>query len=197
MAHIDKMPDWFFRRTRMNAKDWQAGWGPMPEVKAEPFDPENPKPNEWWARLEFDDPATRREWRVHVRFFLREGRAECGEVRLADRDGKGVSADDMRKFPWGSMISDLRSDLAEQYFRAVGAQTWSPKFVERGASEGKLAEVADLYRSAVKEGNNPTQAVTHFYGVTRSTASRWISTARTTGLLGAAIPGRAGEAEGS
>jgi hypothetical protein len=63
-----------------------------------------------------------------------------------------------------------------------------------------VAEVADLYREAVGNADPevsraPTAAVARRLGVHRGHAARLVSRARREGLLGAALPGRSGEAQ--
>jgi hypothetical protein len=59
-----------------------------------------------------------------------------------------------------------------------------------------LQQVAETYREAWQTGEPPTQAVALHYGVSHSTAARWIGQARNHGHLGPPAPGgRGGEAE--
>ena len=60
-------------------------------------------------------------------------------------------------------------------------------------TDDNLDKVAKLYRSAVERGDPPTQTVADQMQVARSTAARWVSAARSRGLLGPAVPGRGGE----
>jgi hypothetical protein len=57
-----------------------------------------------------------------------------------------------------------------------------------------LTQVAELYRAAFERGDPPTQTIADTMHVARSTAARWVGLARKRGLLGASLPGRAGEA---
>ena len=63
----------------------------------------------------------------------------------------------------------------------------------RPLSSERLQEVADVYRRAFAKGQHPTEAVRVEFEVSRSTASRWVKRARQEGLLGPAVPRRAGE----
>jgi hypothetical protein len=75
-----------------------------------------------------------------------------------------------------------------QYARATGA----PR--RRGPlREVDLQEIASVYRAAFAARDAPTKAVAVRFGVARSTAGRWISEARTRGILGPTQPRVAGE----
>lgn len=64
----------------------------------------------------------------------------------------------------------------------------------RAITSGHLKQVAEVYRLALDQGQNPTQAVQDKFVVSHSTAARWVMTARKQGHLGKAHPRRAGEA---
>jgi hypothetical protein len=57
-----------------------------------------------------------------------------------------------------------------------------------------LAEVADVYRTALAAGQAPTQAVERHFTTTHSTAARWVREARKAGVLGQSQGPKAGEA---
>jgi hypothetical protein len=61
-----------------------------------------------------------------------------------------------------------------------------------GPSDGDLRAVADVYQLAYVTGGAPTKTVMQRLGLPRSTAGRWIRMARARGLLGPAMPGKAG-----
>jgi hypothetical protein len=65
----------------------------------------------------------------------------------------------------------------------------------RGAavSDDRLRRVAGVYRAALENGDPPTQTVADVLHASRPTAARWVAAARERGLLGAAVPGKAGE----
>lgn len=62
-------------------------------------------------------------------------------------------------------------------------------------TDHQLGEVAQLYRAAIAQGVPPTQTIADEMHAARSTAARWVGKARERGFLGAALPGRAGEAD--
>jgi hypothetical protein len=64
----------------------------------------------------------------------------------------------------------------------------------RRMSDALSAEIATIYRDAWEAGDNPTQAVAHYYQKPYSTASRWVGEARKRGHLGPADGPRGGEA---
>lgn len=66
----------------------------------------------------------------------------------------------------------------------------------RGLSDDFLRLVTQVYESLVREGEAyPVKALAATQQVDKSTASRWLSAARERGILGASLPGRAGEAD--
>lgn len=58
-----------------------------------------------------------------------------------------------------------------------------------------LRDVAQVYREAWRRGSAPTKAVSQHFGVSHSTAARWVGLAREAGDLGPADGSRGGEAE--
>ncbi|MGN6763143.1 MAG: hypothetical protein ACTHJI_17660 [Leifsonia sp.] len=60
-------------------------------------------------------------------------------------------------------------------------------------TDAVLQEVAEVYRSAVDDGANPTQAVAEHFYKSHSTAARWVMRARQSGHLGLANGRRGGE----
>jgi hypothetical protein len=60
-------------------------------------------------------------------------------------------------------------------------------------SDEHYRKVAEVYRTAAKEGPEPTNAVKAHFQVSRSTAGRWVVEARARHILGPTVPGRAGE----
>lgn len=60
-------------------------------------------------------------------------------------------------------------------------------------SRPELERIAEIYREALRSGLPPTATVAERQQVARSTAGRWIAAARKAGILGPAIPRKAGE----
>ncbi len=60
-------------------------------------------------------------------------------------------------------------------------------------SRPELERIAEIYREALRSGLPPTATVAERQQVARSTAGRWIAAARKAGILGQAIPRKAGE----
>ena len=56
-----------------------------------------------------------------------------------------------------------------------------------------LERITEIYREALRSGLPPTATVAERQQVARSTAGRWIAAARKAGILGQAIPRKAGE----
>jgi hypothetical protein len=78
------------------------------------------------------------------------------------------------------------------FMRALGEVTSRPEPGKR-LTDDWLERVAEVYRTALQNGLPATDAVATAFPISRSTAGRWVMEARRRGLLGEAIPGRAGE----
>lgn len=169
----------------------------------------------WRATRDFNDPVKRRAWQVEIELIHRQGRIEPTAIRLSELDGRPITAESVRDIPWGSLIRDIRIDAAALYQRssekirenylangqdalAKAPNDWSKmalKFADgtRSVDSGMLEDVAALYRRAALDGNKPTAEIALALSVSRSTAARWVRRARDRGLLGDAVPGKAGE----
>jgi hypothetical protein len=90
-------------------------------------------------------------------------------------------------------LIELADQERHQYYQQLARGARRPR---RGSPVGDehLERVAKLYRAAVERGDPPTETVGKEMHAARSTAARWVALARKRGLLGAAIPGRGGEA---
>jgi hypothetical protein len=83
-------------------------------------------------------------------------------------------------------------------------RVYVPAFDEQGEARwrdapgqrdgGELERVAAVYRRAVAAGTPPSAAIASEFGITRSTARKWVQRARARGLLGPAVGRRVGEA---
>jgi len=83
-------------------------------------------------------------------------------------------------------------------------RVYAPAFTEQGEARSKnapgqgdaaqLEHVAAVYRRAVAAGMPPSAAIATEFGITRSTARKWVQRARARGLLGPALGRRVGEA---
>jgi hypothetical protein len=172
-------------------------------------------PREFAVMFDPGSPAPK----VFLRVVVDEQRrAEVLELLVLRRpEGSPVSGAALREIPVDRILTDAMEEAA---FEAVVGEDGAPKVVRvkdrPGAGAGlfsayreatgkprkqrvttsRLREVAEVYRvaSTTKRGR-PKQAVAEAFHVSSSTASRWIRTARERGLLGEAIPGRAGERE--
>jgi hypothetical protein len=82
----------------------------------------------------------------------------------------------------------------EPFMRALGEEVARPEPGKRLSDEW-LKRVAAVYRDALSRGLPATDTVAEAFPISRSTAGRWVVEARRRGLLGPAVPGRAGEEE--
>jgi hypothetical protein len=94
-----------------------------------------------------------------------------------------------------SLPPERVSETLEAVGRLVAAQAYPTVRPQRRRRMTRtlLREVADVYRSALAEGEAPTKAVaSHFY-IAHSTAARWVGQARKLGELAPAVGPTAGE----
>jgi hypothetical protein len=156
-------------------------------------------------RREDGPPVTGEALRqLPIAAFTREATRRVTQRLVADPDGEGVRSvsvyydfGDRLPVEWegDTPVYSGTSDplpAAErfdaQYARSAGA----PR--RRGPMrEEDLREVAGAYRGAVAAQEPPTRAVAARFGVSRSTAGRWVAEARQRGMLGKARPRMAGE----
>jgi transposase-like protein len=129
------------------------------------------------------------------------GRLEIHELHLLD-NGQPITAERLRAFNLGTIGQMING--AALLSERIGAQSRPSRTLKAPASRGYddafYQRVADAYRAALARGPKPVAAIAAEAGVPRSTAGRWVKEARRrTGpdgrpLLGAAKPGKAGEA---
>ena len=103
-------------------------------------------------------------------------------------------ADHLREIGQSETFMDITdAERASFYEQHAG----SGRRPQRGSpvTDENLTQVAGLYRDALARGLPPTQTIAETMHVARSTAARWVGLARKRGLLGASLPGRAGEAD--
>lgn len=148
---------------------------------------------------------------VQAWFGLLNGRYEVVELRLNsayvdDETGEvvpdplattppfGIVAEDLRQvIPWGGIVGDMRKAFAAAQQKRPERSATREAERWRGG-DGGLQQVADVYRDAVRSGDNPIPAVTRRLGFkSESTAKKAVKRARLHGLLGPAVPGKAGE----
>jgi hypothetical protein len=112
-----------------------------------------------------------------------------------------ISATSLRQIPLGLLLDELSRRQPSSFFLARLPEFQRPtRLGPRGIPADKLAEVADLYRRALKE--RPSAPVRwmaqQILGPTGKptpevTVRRWLQRCRDLGLLGPSIPGKAGE----
>ena len=126
------------------------------------------------------------------------GRLVCTSLTCTPKaNGEEVTGEGLRTLPVAGLI---RAGVQGYLFRVekVGRSTRlvPATLPSLESSEGPTAEalewVALVYRLAHATKFNPTKAVTDALRLPRSTAARWVMTARTKGLLGPTTEGKAG-----
>jgi Family of unknown function (DUF6214) len=143
------------------------------------------------------------------------GAARCVRLEVRAPENGGIVTETLRAIPVGRLLhlgtTDALMTRAQTPERgpvgSFGPATLEEQrqFYQRYANTRRprqgspltdetLAQVATVYRAALGRGDPPTATVAETMNVARSTAARWIASARERGLLGPAMRGRAGEA---
>lgn len=149
------------------------------------------------------------QWEVEFEWAaINDGQIECIGVRLrsvAGRRTRAVTSDVWRQVPIGTLVGRARRSEAARWRRAPESEAVAAARLRFGgtsirAQQGRtlteedLAEVAAVYRDAVERGEPPVQAVRKRFHIAPGTARKRVARARDAGMLGPAVPGRAGEA---
>lgn len=150
------------------------------------------------------------------------GRARCRSLEVsAGEDGPNITSELLRKVKVADFVKRARpaagqwfgqverlpggltrvqmlgaADAARRKDRIEGART--PR---KGSplTDDHLRQVADVYRKALETPDDwtgrigPRKMIAESFHVSENTASNWIRAARDRGLLGDALPGKAGE----
>ena len=126
------------------------------------------------------------------------------EIRCEPGTAGSISTTRLRQLPLAQLMQQI-TDAAvhDRVDHADGSVTYRPAGVggnepmrlskRRNVDAALLRRVADVYRAAV--GDRPTTAVAEHFGVSHSTAARYVSAARTHKLLGRTRPGQKGTGE--
>jgi hypothetical protein len=160
--------------------------------------------------------------RVLIEVVLDDDGPKCIAISCLDHDAPALTSE--RRFPLRAMVNaavraatfELVDAPVEQVDpegknrRLVPderghVQVYAPAFDEQGEGRwktaleaengGELEQVAALYRRAVAAGSPPSAAIASEFGITQSTARKWVQRARARGLLGPALGRRVGEAK--
>ncbi|MGH3722042.1 MAG: hypothetical protein ACRDRI_25010 [Pseudonocardiaceae bacterium] len=145
------------------------------------------------GKLNAEDPPLD----VEIDVVPEDGRLVAHEVRVRRRpDGPPVTGEAIRSVP----VAALTQFAAREVLRIVsiadngeisavpaGVPEEQVQYVrDHGLTDKTVEIVAHTYRLALLMGNTPTKMVEEWLEVPRSTAGRWIATARERGLLGKA-----------
>lgn len=160
--------------------------------------------------------------RVLIEVVLDDDGPKCVAISCLDHDAPALTSE--RRFPLRAMVSAaVRAatfELVDVPVEQVDPERknrdlvpderghvriYAPAFDEGGESRwrdafggrengGQLERVAAVYRRAVAAGEPPSAAIASEFGITRSTARKWVQRARERGLLGPALGRRVGEA---
>lgn len=150
---------------------------------------------------------------VVLRVEVRDGVPTCREVRFrSKRGGREVRRSDLKALEledllqlgatkacqwvvWekGGLVGTIRPDEVDESVRrqAIRDVRHARRTARRRVTDEMLEKVAQVYRHNV--GNKPTQAVAEHFGKAHRTAALYVRRARDAGLLGPALPGKAGE----
>ncbi|MFZ0877815.1 MAG: hypothetical protein WAN20_25385 [Pseudonocardiaceae bacterium] len=142
------------------------------------------------GRLNPEDPPVD----VEIDVVPENGRLVAQEVRVRRRpDGPPVTSEAIRSVPVAALtqfaarevqrIVDI-ADNGEISAVLAGVPEEQVQYVrDHGLTDKTIEIVAHTYRLALLMGNTPTKMVEEWLEVPRSTAGRWIATARERGLL--------------
>jgi hypothetical protein len=134
---------------------------------------------------------------VEIDVVPENGRLVAQEVRVRRQsDGPPVTGETIRSVP----VAALTKLAAREVMRIIniaeneeiatvpaGVRDDQVQYVrDHGLTDKTIEIVAHTYRLALLMGNTPTKMVEEWLEVPRSTAGRWIATARERGLLGKA-----------
>jgi hypothetical protein len=145
-----------------------------------------------------------------------DGTVACRAIEIRAADGEAVTGEALRRLPVAKLTRQAVAGAARLYqpiadggppiFRLSGqparvhadfynSYTQDARRPRRGSplTREHLAQVAELYRAALQRGDPPTRTIATELHAARSTAARWVALAREQGLLGASLPGQAGE----
>ncbi len=142
------------------------------------------------------------------------GHPRCRRITISDDGSAEVKSITLRRIPIAKLMADVmqsgavltkapvpagrgwRVDLLSATERADAYAAFSEggRRPRRGVrlTDDQLRRVAEIYQTALRLGDPPTKTICEKEHVTRPTASRWVSMARARGVLGPAMPGRAG-----
>jgi hypothetical protein len=144
-----------------------------------------------------------------------DGTVACRGIEIRAADGEAVTGEALRRLPVakltkqavaaaalhrtvtddGTPILNLTRQPARLHADFYNSYTQDARRPRRGSplTPQHLAQVAALYRAALQRGDPPTRTIATELHAARSTAARWVALAREQGLLGASLPGQAGE----
>ncbi len=118
----------------------------------------------------------------------REGRPSPWQVRYKTPDGQSRRRQFRRKVDAERFAATVEADKVRGEWTdpALGRTTFA-----EGPTDEALQAAATVYRLAHACGEPPTKAVEDRFGLTRSTAGRYVAKARERGLLKQTTPGKA------
>lgn len=143
------------------------------------------------GRLSADDPPLD----VEIYVVPQDGRLVAHEVRVRRQpDGPPVTGEAIRSIPVAALTQYAAREVLRIVSIAANGETTAVRagvpeeqvqYVrDHGLTDKTIEIVAHTYRLALLMGNTPTKMVEEWLEIPRSTAGRWIATARERGLLG-------------
>jgi hypothetical protein len=141
--------------------------------------------------------------RCQLRIAVKPTGPVCLRLTLVPREGEPPLTTSGTRVPLRELVKEIvlllgsfnrqTMRLERESFERVLANTFSRPEPGRKIPDVHFERVADVYRYAIQRGLPPTEAVAEAFDVSRSTGGRWVVETRRRGLLGAAVPGKAGE----
>ncbi len=141
---------------------------------------------------------------ILIRIANEDGRLVCTGLVLGASDGAEVTSRSLRNLPLSQLLSRLAKwpeVRGETGVFGAGFKRYVPKLSRgpKGLPDSHFERIAAIYKTALQQ--EPSRPIRYMRKVLRphggwphdSTIHKWIQQCRELGLLGASIPGKAGE----
>ena len=140
-------------------------------------------------------------YRVTLEVILVGERFEVESLKAErKKNGPPVTSEGIRKIPVQELVRSEATRLIHRVKKnpkSPGESIITParlqgldRFAAEGPTDEALQHVAVIYRVAFAVRDRPTKAVEEAFGLARSTAARWVSTARDLGFIETPDPRR-------
>ena len=142
---------------------------------------------------------------LEIRGYREDGQAWPPVLPLRDQGPAILATTTLREIPFATIVADLRRQRAAQHADFIDFLAAQPEYqteadqasLRRLRSSGTrrpaaLAEVAEVYRHAWRDGRPPTRAVAEHFVISQSAAAKRVARARQAGYLPLTTQGKPG-----